>query len=175
MEIDPFVSAFVDSTIKGMRELVEKGEEVLPQVILFARNPDGAAAIFPLIGVGLFFQSKEGKRQLPGIVKKTWEKASSDHVELQLCAVVMVSDMWVESVSIPEFEELRKHGRKTEFEPKPGMGECLLVMVSVADKEFQYHWPYVRGDENVIFTDEPVVRISPQLSGSILMNKLWPL
>jgi len=175
MEIDPFVSSFVDSTIEGMRELIEKGEEVVPQVILFARDADGNPTILPLIGIGSLFVSKEGKRQIPAIVKKCWQKISSDNAGLSLCAVVMLSDIWVEHVSIPEFEEIRKHGRKAEFEPKPGMAESLLVMVSVADREFQYHWPYVRGQKDIVFTAEPVVEISPQSSGSVLMNKLWPL
>jgi hypothetical protein len=71
-KIDPFVSAFVDSTFVGMQALIRSGQEIAPQIIMFGRN-GVRPAIMPLMGVGAFFVSKEGKRKLPAVVKKAWK------------------------------------------------------------------------------------------------------
>lgn len=171
--IDPFVSAFIDSTMKGMQKLVLSGDEVAPQVILFARE-NGEPAILPILGVGVFFASKEGKRQLRAVVRKAWESISSTKPGLKLSAVLMLSDAWVENVSNEEFEKLVRNGRDTPFAPQPGMAEALMIQASLADKDIQYQWPYVRGDGEIVFAREPAVERSPDGPRALLM-RMWPL
>lgn len=173
IEIDSLVSAFVDSTLKGMQKLVRKDEEVAPQVILFAREQEGTA-IIPLIGVAEFFQSKEGKRKLRFVVKNAWQSISADKPGLKLIAVLMLSDAWVENVSLEEFAKIMRQGRDSPFAPKPGMSEALMIQVSLADQEIQYEWPYVRGKDGVVFAKEPRIEKSPDGPKALLMG-MWPL
>lgn len=173
IKIDPLVSAFVDSTLKGMQKLVLQGEEVAPQVILFARENE-KTTIIPLVGVSVFFESKEGKRRLRGLVKDVWNGISSNQPALKLLAVCMLSDAWVENVSIGEFEKLMRQGRDNEFAPKPSMAEALVIQVSLADGEFQYQWPYVRGKDEIVFAAEPTIVKSPDGPKALLMG-MWPL
>lgn len=173
IDIDPFVSAFVDSALKSMQGLVRKGEEVAPQVILFAWE-NGAPAILPLIGVGGYFQSKQAKRLLRPMVKKTWGQISADKPFLKLSAVLVLSDAWVENVAIEEGLRMIREGRDTPFAPKPGMAEALMIVVSTLNGEWQYQWPYVRGKDQVVFTAQPTVEKSPEGPRALLMG-LWPL
>lgn len=171
--IDPFVSAFVESTLKGMQDLIRKGDEVCPQVFLFAR--EGAApAILPLLGLTELFQSKEGKRRLPGVIKNAWKGISASKPALKLVAVLMLSDAWVEVVSNEQFDRLMRNGRDSPFAPKPEMAESLVIIVYLADQEFQYQWPYVRGREGVVFAAEATVEKTPDGPKALLMG-LWPL
>lgn len=174
IDIDPLVSAFVDNTLKGMQDLVRKGEEVCPQIILFGREGD-ASAIIPLVGIGQYFESKEKKRQLRSLVKNVWKQISSSKPEVKLTAVVTLSDAWVEYVSRPEFEKITQNGRDKPFVEKPGMAEALMIIVSVADGELQYQWDYVRAEEGVVFAAEPEVAESPSNGPKGMAMGLWPL
>lgn len=111
MEIDPFVSSSIDTLLKGMQGLLQRGEEVVPQIFLFAHQ-DGGYAICPLIGV---------------------EKPVGEELERML----------------------RTGQRDAPFTPKPGMDEALVVQISLADGDWTYQWPYVRGEKEIVFTAEP--------------------
>jgi len=172
-EIDPFIAAFVESTFKGMQELVHKGEEVCPQVILFA-DEAGSQAIIPLIGVNQYFQSKEVKSLLRPVVKKAWEGISASRRGLKLQAVLMLTDTWVQVLSTDEWHKRVAAGHPS-LANKPGMGEALVIQISLADRDINCAWSYVRGKEEVVFADAPkrMVSLNDQSKG-VLMG-LWPL
>jgi hypothetical protein len=87
----------------------------------------------------------------------------------------MLSDAWVENVSMEEFEKMMRNGRKVPFAPQSGMtAEALMIQVSVADGEFLYEWPYARGEDEIIFAAEPKVAKSPDGPKALLMG-MWPL
>lgn len=172
MEMDSWVSAIIDSSLQTAKNFVCSGQEVVPQVFLVARE-DGDPAVFPVIGVEKFFDSKESKRKLRPFVKLLWDSIALNSA-FKLLAVVVVSDAWVEYVSVPEFEKIMERGRDRPFSPKPGMAEALVVQVSLAEAELQYKWPYVRGEKEVVFAAEPSIEKAPDGPKALVMG-LWPL
>jgi hypothetical protein len=171
-DIDPFIRGVVDNSFEVSKDLVRKGEEVCPQIFLLARE-HGGHAVLPLIGIEQFFESKELKKFLRPMIKNVWAKIALEKPWLVLTAVVMISDAWVESVAIQEWEKMGRK-RKAPFEAKPGMAEALLVQVSLKDKEIAYQWPYVRGDGEVVFIAEPITMTYTEGPRALLMG-LWPL
>lgn len=164
IDIDPFVQGVVDNSFKVSKDLLRKGQEVLPQIFLLARE-HGDRAVLPLVGITEFFQSKEMKRFVRPMVKSVWHKIALEKPLMVLTAVVMISDAWVESMATEEWEKM---GRK------PGMAEALIVQVSLKDKEIAYQWPYVRGDREVVFIAEPTTMTYTEGPRALLMG-LWPL
>lgn len=172
IDIDPFVQGVVDNSFKVSKDLLRKGQEVLPQIFLLARE-HGDRAVLPLMGITEFFQSKEMKRFVRPMVKSVWHKIALEKPWMVLTAVVMISDAWVESMATEEWEKMGRK-RKAPFESKPGMAEALLVQVSLKDKEIAYQWPYVRGDREVVFIAEPTTMTYTEGPRALLMG-LWPL
>jgi hypothetical protein len=172
IDIDPFIQGVVDNSFKVSKDLVRKGEAVSPQVFLLARE-HGSHAVLPLIGVEQFFESKEMKRFLRPMIKNVWAKIALEKPWLVLTAVVMISDAWVESIPILEWEKMGRK-RKAPFVEKPGMAEALLVQVSLKDKEIAYQWPYVRGEREVVFMGESMAMMYTEGPKALLMG-LWPL
>lgn len=172
IDIDPLVSSFVDSFLKTAQGLVQKGEEVVPQVMLVARENENPV-IIPLVGASVFFESKDGKIKLKGVVKNAWKGISSDKPALKLIAVLVLSDVWIERIATAEWEKMGRK-RKMPFAPKPGMAEALMIVASLSDGDVLYQWPYVRGEQEVVFTAEPSVDKNwPGAEG--LLVGMWPL
>lgn len=172
IDIDPLVSCCVDSFLKTAQSLVREGEEVVPQVMLVARE-NGNPVMIPLVGVVEFFRSKEGKIKLKGVVKNVWKGISSDKPALKLIAVLVLSDTFIESMPLAEWKKMGEK-RKTPFAPKPGMAEALMIVASLSDGDVLYQWPYVRGEQEVVFTVEPSVVKNPPGAGGLCFG-LWPL
>lgn len=172
-DIDPLVSQMIDTDLKFAKSIILEGKEFLPQLTFVARE-NGDPAIFPVMGLADLFGSVEGKRKLPQVVKNLWRKISSEKAGLELLAVLVGSDAWVEYPSDEEFQKMLLYGREKPFAAKPGMAESIVVMVYLADAEWQYHWPYVRGEKEVVFTSAPKGQRSPQGPRAFLMG-LWPL
>lgn len=156
-----------------MKQQIRDGEEIMPQVFLFGRD-NGETAMFPLVGVEAFFASKDSKRLLRPVVKKIWEKVKIDKPNCELVAVFLLSDTWVETVATEEWEKMGRQ-RSAPFEPKPGMAEALLVQVSLSDSDVCYQWPYVRGENDVVFTAKPRNMRSLNDGTKALLMGLWPL
>lgn len=173
-DLDPFVSAFVDSTLKGMQASVRKNEEICPQIILFAQKNEGRV-IIPLIGVEKFFTSMEGKRHLRSVVRKSWNEILSSKPGLKLIAVVLVSDAWVEVHPLEEGLEIIRSGRYVPLSEKPGMAEAVIIQVGLADRDIIFQWPYVRSEESVVFAAEPRKMESPIGEVKALFGGMWPL
>lgn len=171
--LDPFVTHFIDSSFQTMQTVIRSGDEVVPQVLLFARG-NGEKALFPLIGIERYFQSKESKRLIRLIVQKAWNESSYSKPHLGLVAVFMLSDVWVEKPPLDEVLDMIRNGRKTPFTPKPGMEETLLIQVSLADREMQCHWPYFRADDGIFFAPKPTIELIPDDSPTALLMRLWP-
>lgn len=172
MEIDPFVLSCVHTLLGTMKGTVEEGEEIVPQVILFARENE-APAILPVLGISEFFKSKQGKAQLKPLIKATWAKIMAGKPSLTLIAVIVLSDAWVEVIPIEEWEKMGRK-RSAPFEEKPGMAEALLVQVSLADGDVTYQWPYVRGEKEIVFAPESSSMERPRGSSSLVAD-LWPI
>lgn len=172
MEIDPFVLSCVNTLLGTMKGTVLKGEEIVPQVMMFGRE-NGVPAISPVLGIAEFFLSKEGKAKLKPVIKETWRRISADKPGLSLLAVMVLSDAWVETVSIEEWEKMGRK-RSAPFSEKPGMAEALLVQVSLAKGDITYQWPYVRGGKEIVFAPESTSMERPRGSSSLVAD-LWPI
>lgn len=98
MEIDPFVLSCVHTMLGTMKGTVLSGEEIEPQVMMFGRE-NGAPAICPMLGVSEFFHSKMGKSLLKPVIKQTWTKISGDRPDLQLLAVIVLTDARSRTIS----------------------------------------------------------------------------
>lgn len=172
MEIDPFVVSCVNCLLKTMRGMVEVGEEIVPQVILLARE-NGAPAILPLLGITDLFESKQGKARLKPLIKATWAKISAGKPSLTLMAVIVLSDARTRTVSAEEWEKM---GRKTnaEFYEKAGGSETLVVQVCLSEGDVLYHWLYVRGGKEIVFAPESTQMERPRGSSSLVAD-LWPI
>lgn len=172
MEIDPFVLSCVNSLLATMRGTIEAAVEVVPQVILFARE-NGAPAILPIVGISEFFESKQGKAKLKPLIKETWRQISADKPGLSLVAVIVLSDARIRTVSK---EEREKMGRKTnaEFYEKAGASETLVVQVCLSEGDVLYHWLYVRAGKEIVFSPESTRMERPRGSSSLVAD-LWPI
>lgn len=176
-EIDSFVDGMTRSIMGTMQEIIVKGDEALPQIWFFSFDrSDQTPAVAPVIGLGHLFETDAGKSRLRPAVKHVWGQMSQQHPSLELLAVIIVSDAWVEHPSAKEFEKLRKHGRPAPFEPKPGMGEMVMAQVSFATKELIYTKAYERKDKGVVFAEKVVVEESLKdvFEVSRAMG-MWPL
>jgi hypothetical protein len=176
IDIDPFVSHIVRSSMQTMKGFVEQGIEPVPQIWFLATEGDGHA-VLPVLGFENLFGSVEGKRKIRPMLKTVWPKIASGKPNLKLVAVLMLSDVWVEHPPIEEFERIRKQGRATPFAPKPRMEEAVFAQVSFATEEIHYEWPYVRSDDGIVFAPESNIEMNvapTDASGSRMMG-LWPL
>ncbi len=173
IDTDPLVSQFIDHDLNLAKSVILEGKEFLLQLTFVARE-NGAPAIFPVMGLGNMMGSPEEKRKMRLAVKNLWKKVSSEKAGLELLAVLLTSDAWVEHPSDEEFEKMMHQGRDKPFTPKPGMAESIVEMVYLDDSEWQYHWPYVRGEGGVVFTPAPKGQRSPRDPRAFLMD-LWPL
>lgn len=174
---DTALTTMVDSFFKSMKETISKGEEVEPNIWFFGRE-HGQPVLMPVVGISIFFQSKEAKRHLPPFIKQLWTRIAADKKFCNLVAVVMLSDAWTETHQLEEGLELIRSGRYVPLTDKPGMSEALLVQVSMADGERSTYWPYVRGGavgKEVVFAREPIVLDTLRDSEKGMLQDLWPL
>lgn len=176
-EIDAFVSAVVDSTMRTMKRLIEGHTEPVPQ-IWFLADERGGCAILPVIGLEELFGSIEGKRLIRSAVKSVWAKMSREKPMLKLVAVLLVMDTWVENLPIAEYERQVKAGTRRLLSDRPvGMGEAVVAQVSLLAEEAQHIWNYVRGQDGIVFAPEAKIEVTksdPDTKGGRLMG-LWPL
>lgn len=172
-DIDPFVSSFVDTILNTMKGTILGGEEVAPAIFLLGREGENPS-IIPLLGLENLFMSKEGKRELRGIIKKVWEKFSGEHRGVKLVAVVIFSDSWVESIPIEEWEEMGRKRDGSSLADKPGMGEAIVAQCSLVDYDVTFSLHYVRGEKDIVFASQVKTMRSPSNSRAFLMG-LWPL
>lgn len=175
IEIDAMVSSFADSILETMKGIVCSGTDVEPQIFLLGEE-SGDSAVIPLVGVSRFFESKESKRAIRPLIKGVWQQFSGAHKRVKLIAVLVFSDAWVEALPVEDGLKILRGGRRQEFQPKPGMGEALLVQVSLADSDIGYQWPYVRGEgKKVVFASERIEMKSEKDAPRALLMGLWPL
>ena len=170
---DENIAKMVDHELTFARSVILEGGEYQPQLTYLAREKDGLA-LFPVAGLGAFFETDEQKRTIRKTVKALWYKIMSQHPGIELIAILFTSDTWVETPGEEELQRLLAHGRDKPFEPKPGMAESIVVMLYTAVGEWQYHWPYVRGERSIVFADKPDGEVSVQTPRSFLSG-LWPL
>lgn len=175
-DIDPFVQHGVDTSFKTMASFVRKGEHVVSQVILFARDSrDGRPAMIPLVGWQDMFPDGVDVDRLRSVVKKAWGNMKADKPWLGLTGVVMMSDAYAKDISDEEFEKVRGTGTGPNFSEKSGVFEALFVQLSLVDREVHYHWPYVRGEGEVVFRDRRTrVMSAVAASDGSLLGGLWP-
>lgn len=171
---DSHLSAFIEQSLQSSKDTISCGKELLPQVFFFARER-GAPALFPVFGMDNLFQSIEGKRKLRPFVKAVWAQAAAGKPYMELIAVLLLMDTWIEDVTPQEFEDMKRNGRRLPFSPKPGMAEAVFVQISMADREIHYKWPYVRGDEGVVFASKPKINDVPPSAPKAMVMGLWPL
>lgn len=174
MEIDAFVSGAALHSLEVAKGLVLAGDEVLPQVMFLAKN-NGTSAVYPLVNVQIFFESKESKSRMRPFLKECWKKISYGKIGLKLLAVMVVNDMWVEETSFEEGMKMFREGRSTPFQVKPGMAEAIGVQLSLAEGDINYQWEYVRGENEIVFAASPTVSEWPKGAPLAMMMGLWPL
>jgi len=170
MEIDSTVKGLMDVGFAHMKEILLKGDEVLPLLIYYALE-NGHDAIFPVGGLAT---SGEWKRQLPGIIKALWNRITFSKPGLKLVAVLMQSDAWVENASVEEVEKMMKEGRKVPFTPKTGEQEALVIQVSLEDQNLLYQLPYVKGGGEIVFK-EVIEKTESFAHRGARLSRLWPL
>ena len=173
MEIDSTVKGLVDVGFGTMKDILLKGEEVLPLITYYALE-NGHPAIFPVAGLVELFSSDEVKRKLPGAIKTLWNRITSSKSGLKLVAVLMASDSWIENVSDEEAEKLVKEGRKVPFTPKPGEQEALVIQVTLEDQNLLFQLPYVKGGGEIVFK-EVIEKTESFAHRGARLSRLWPL
>ena len=173
MEIDSTVKGLVDVGFAHMKEILLKGDEVLPLLIYYALE-NGHDAIFPVGGLETLFTSDEWKKRLPAAIKALWNRITSSKPGLKLVAVLMQSDAWAETVSDEEWEKTMKEGRKAPFTPKPGEQEALVIQVTLEDLNLLFQLPYVKGGGEIVFK-EVIEKTESFSHRGARLSRLWPL
>lgn len=168
IKIGRIVQGFLEQTFQTASEFVMKGIEVQPQIFLLADEKDHLDVI-QLVGIGALFQSEELYVQLLPVIKRSWKEISSSKPELELLAVLMLSDTWMESVSNAW------EGRTDQsLADKPGVMEALAIRVSMESESRSFNWPYVRGKQGAVFAPNFNILIGNYICDELSVN-LWPL
>lgn len=167
---DSIVSGLIDTNFKIGREQLEEGKDLIPQITLLAEGHDGCT-VAPIIVADDTFESPAKHYRLPILVKSIWKQMLSKDPTLKLQAMVVLLDMWIEDISLAEFQKLKESGKWKPPSQKPGSTEVLLIQCVVGDQEDVYIWPYVRAETGVVFASAygKQSRIKPLFKG------LWPL
>lgn len=138
-EIDPFIKNVVASLFDTAQGSIKKREEVAPMIMLVGLE-EKEYALIPLVEVESFFQSKEGRRKIGPLIKVVWTKFAHEHPAVSLVAVLVVSDAWVKTIPIEEYEKLPPEVRKT-LRANEKSPEALMVRLEMSGRQITYQWP----------------------------------
>lgn len=169
-DIDPLLLHLIDTNFSIGKEQLEEGKNLVPQITLLGEGDDGVI-IVPIIVADDTFESRAKHYRLPILVKSIWKQRVSEDPTLKLTAIAVLADMWMESISIEEFQKLKAAGKWKPPSQKPNSTEVLLVQTIVGDQEDVYIWPYVRAESGIVFATE----WGKESKIKSLFKGLWPL
>jgi hypothetical protein len=175
-DVDPFIMSFVNSSFKTMESFVREGTEIIPQIFFFARDKrDNGWGLMPVMGLEYLFQGDFPLNEMRGVFKKVWLQAVADKPFLSLVAVSVAADSYVEDVSDEEFERMLGKDMRGSFKDRPGVMEALFIQLSMADREFHFHWPYVKAGDDVVFCEKRSRSGAAATSDGTVFQGAWPL
>ncbi len=175
-DVDHFIMSFVNSSFGTMANFVREGTEIIPQIWFFARDKrDNGWALLPVVGLSHLFQGDTPLNDFRAVFKKVWLQAVSDKPFLTLAAVCVSADSYVQDVSDEEFQKMLGKDMRGDFQHRPGVMDALFIQLSFADRELHFHWPYVKGGKEVVFSEKRSRTGAAATSDGSLFQGLWPL
>lgn len=173
MELSPLLQHFVDVGFRVAEDQFREGKEVCPQITLLAEDKEGMT-IVPILSMVDVFGRKDSSRVVPGLIKYAWEGVRKERPHLKLLAITVMVDLWIKNMSVDDMKAQLTEGTFKRPSQSVGSTEAIIVQLTLEKEDILYQWPYVRGEEGVVFSSEPTLWNSEGSPRSLFMG-LWPL